>query len=147
MKNHAEAHNHLLDTVFSQGYDYAFNVNVDDFYALDRFEKQIKYAAMGYDVISSNFHVVNENDEITRTLTMHDRSVEHEASKDHNIIAHPVVCYSKKFWTTCSKLNGDQIPKDDFELWKRSFGKYTFIVVPEFLLYYRVHENKISKPK
>src|SRR3990170_1078144 len=37
---HADAHNFLLDEVFKNGHDCAFNVNVDDFYDIKRFEKQ-----------------------------------------------------------------------------------------------------------
>lgn len=148
MNNHAEAHNHLLDTVFALGYDYAFNVNIDDFYSPFRFEKQLEYARLGYDVISSDFFNVDESDSITKEMIMNPLDIEFEANvKNHNIIAHPVVCYSKNFWTTCSKLNGSQIPRDDFELWKRSFGKYRFVIVPKCLLYYRIHKYKVSAKK
>src|SRR3972149_4236309 len=60
LKDHAEAHNFLLDKVFSLGYDCAFNVNIDDMYSLDRFERQIEAIKEGYDVVSSNFYHINE---------------------------------------------------------------------------------------
>src|SRR3990167_3743168 len=50
MKTHVDAHNYLLDHCFPE-YDCAFNVNLDDFYLIDRFEKQIKYMN-DYDVVS-----------------------------------------------------------------------------------------------
>lgn len=141
LQNHAEAHNYLLDKVFALGYDYAFNCNVDDYYDLNRVERQLRYLKIGYDVVSSNFLRVDENDKILGKMIFHNRDIKTEARKNHNIIAHPVCAYSKNFWTKCTKLNGEQIPKDDFELWKRSFKDFKFIIVPEFLLYYRIHEN------
>ena len=147
LETHADAHNFILDKVFALGYDYAFNVNVDDYYAFTRFEKQIVYAIQGYDVISSNFYNIDENDALLATKTMHDLDIISEANKNHNILAHPVICYSRNFWTTCTRLWSGQIPLDDFNLWKRSFGKYKFVIVPEFLLFYRVHPAKVSKAK
>lgn len=144
LANHAEAHNFLLDKVFSLGYDCAFNVNIDDAYSPDRFEKQLPFMELGYDVVSSNFYNINGNGEVIDKMEMSKLNMVEEANKGHNIIAHPVCCYSKKFWTTCSRLIGDQIPVDDFELWKRSYGDYKFVILPDYLLYYRVHPNKAS---
>lgn len=141
LKNHAEAHNYLLDKVFEEGFDYAFNSNVDDYYDLKRVEKQLRYLKAGYDVISSNFIRVDENDQFLGQMNFHRHDIKQEARKNHNIIAHPVCAYSKKFWTNCSRLNGAEIPNDDFELWKRSYNKFKFIIVPEYLLYYRIHKN------
>jgi len=144
LKDHAEAHNWLLDKVFSLGYDCAFNVNIDDIYSLDRFEIQIEWIKAGYDVISSNFYLIDEAGRVTNALSMDSKVPEIEAKKEHNIIAHPVCCYSKNFWDNCTKLNPSEIPKDDFELWKRSYGKFKFKILPNFLLYYRVHSQKAS---
>jgi len=145
--NHAEAHNFLLDMVFAIGYDCAFNVNIDDVYELNRFEKQIPYMQAGFDIVSSNYYNIDENGNVIRSMQMDDKNPDIESSNNHNIIAHPVVCYSRNFWTTCSRLLPEEIPRDDFELWKRSYknSNYKFIVLPDYLLHYRVHENKISK--
>lgn len=144
LKDHAEAHNWLLDKVFSLGYDCAFNVNIDDIYSLDRFEKQIEQIQQGYDVVSSNFYHIDENGRLKYPIVMDSKSPELEAKKGHNIIAHPVCCYSKNFWDNCSKLKSEEIPRDDFELWKRSYGKFKFKILSNFLLYYRVHSRKVS---
>lgn len=148
-KDHAQAHNYLLDLVFQKGYDCAFNVNVDDFYSLDRFEEQIEAIEMGYDVVSSNFCNVNEQGEVIQINNMSVLDMVEEAKGNHNIIAHPVCCYSKKFWETCTKLRSAEIPKDDFELWKRSYlsGEYKFVILENCLLFYRVSAQKISAPR
>jgi len=148
MDNHALAHNYLLNTVFSLDYDCAFNVNIDDWYALNRFEKQIPWIERGYDVVSSNFYRVNEDESMKQTFVFHTRDMVKEAfEKNHNILAHPVLCYSKKFWATCDKLNPSEIPADDFALWKRSYKKgcYKFIILPDVLLFQRIHANNVSK--
>lgn len=144
MADHAHALNFLLDHVFDLGYDCAFNVNVDDFYASDRFAKQIRYMKDGYDIVSSNFHIVDERGQIMQSIQVNDLDMEHEAfQNNHNIIAHPAVCYSKRFK---EKLISSEIPRDDFELWKRCYHmrKYRFAILPDYLLYYRVHNSKVS---
>lgn len=144
VSTHADAHNFLLDKVFELGYDCAFNVNVDDVYSPDRIEKQLPWIEQGYDVVSSNFHHIDEKGRILYPMIFDSKDPKTEAKRGHNIIAHPVVCYSKHFWTTCTKLRSHEIPKDDFELWKRSYGKYKFKILPDFLLFYRIHKQKVS---
>lgn len=146
LKNHAVAHNYLLDKVFSLGYDIAFNTNVDDNYDVKRFELQIAKINEGYELVSSNFYVIDESENVVKTNVFHNLNFFEEAEKNHNIIAHPCTAYSKKFWDNCTKLIDTEIPKDDFELWKRTFikGENKFCILPEFLLYYRVHNLKTS---
>ena len=144
LPTHADAHNYLLDQIFALNYDCAFNVNIDDYYTKDRFEKQIPWISHGFDIISSNFYHINEDGKVLYPMVMDSKNIKHEFRRNNNIIAHPVCCYSRKFWTTCTKLKSSEIPKDDFELWKRSYGKYNFKILPNFLLYYRVHATKVS---
>lgn len=146
LKNHAVAHNYLLDKVFGLGYDIAMNVNLDDFYDVKRFELQVAKIKEGYELVSSNFYVIDERENVVKTNVFHNLNFFEEAEKGHNIIAHPSCCYSKKFWDNCTKLIDTEIPRDDFELWKRTFikGENKFCILPEFLLYYRVHNLKTS---
>lgn len=145
--NHANAHNFLLDRVFERDYDCAFNVNVDDWYALNRFEKQIPAITQGFDVVSSNFYRVNDDESIKEPFIFHGRDIIKEASREHNILAHPVLCYSRNFWLNCDKLKAEEIPCDDFMLWKRSYKKgiFKFIILPDMLLFQRIHDNNVSK--
>lgn len=148
MANHAEAHNFLIDVIFDRDYDCAFNVNVDDWYALNRFELQLPWIEKGYDVISSNFYRVNEDESMKQEFRFHERDMVYEAfEKNHNILAHPVLCYSRKFGKEAEKLIPSEIPKDDFNLWKKSYGKFDFIILPDYLLFQRIHANNISKKK
>lgn len=146
MPTHAHAQNYLLDGVFGEDYDCCFNVNIDDYYALGRFENQLKYIEQGYDVVSSNFYRFY-GDGAWQSLEFHNKDIQHEAfQRNHNIIAHPVVCYARKFWEAGDKLNPAEIPADDFALWKRSYQRGArFIISPDFLLWQRIHENNVSK--
>lgn len=147
MNNHAEAHNYLLDKVFKEDYDCAFNVNVDDWYALNRFEKQLPYIEQGYDVVSSNFYRVNEDESVKQSFFFDQRDIVKESEREHNVLAHPVLCYSKNYWTNCDKLDPKDIPFDDFILWKKSYKKgiFKFIILPDFLLFQRIHCNNVSR--
>lgn len=147
MPTHAHAHNYLLDKVFADGFYCAFNVNIDDFYSLDRFEKQIEEIRMGVDVVSSNFYRINEQDNLIDNLNFSDLNIKQEGDRDHNILAHPVLCYSRNFWNNCEKLNPSEIPRDDFMLWKRSYDRFSFKILPDYLLYQRIHGNNVSKKK
>lgn len=148
LKDHAEAHNYLLDEVFSMDYDCAFNVNVDDYYSPDRFEKQLEYIERGYDVVSSNFRRVSKDDHFLYNLNFSGKNIITESKREHNVIAHPVVCYSRKFWLNCDRLKSSEIPKDDFMLWKRSYEKdFKFIILPDYLLSQRIHNNNVSAKK
>lgn len=149
LADHALAHNYLLDKVFASGYDCAFNVNVDDWYALGRFETQLPWIEKGYDVVSSNFYRVNDDESVKQTFEFHKRDFIKEAfEKNLNLMAHPVLCYSKHFWTTCNdRLNPAEIPADDFALWIRCYkkNKFKFIILPDYLLFQRIHANNVSK--
>jgi len=145
--NHASAHNYLLDWVFSLDYDCAFNVNIDDWYALGRFETQLPWIEKGYDVVSSNFYRVNSDESVKQSFTFHNRDIVKEAQKNHNILAHPVLCYSRNFGLNAEKLIPSEIPADDFSLWKKSYSKFKFVILPDFLLFQRIHDNNVSKKK
>lgn len=148
LADHALAHNYLLDKVFSLDYDCAFNINVDDWYALGRFETQLPWIEKGYDVVSSNFYRVNDDESARQSFKFHDKDFVKEAfARNHNIMAHPVLCYSRNFWLNCDKLNPAEIPQDDFMLWKRCYrkGGFKFIILPDFLLFQRIHANNVSK--
>lgn len=146
---HAHAHNFILDEVFKNGYSYAFNSNCDDCYTEDRIERQLPYCKQGYDIISANHSIIDgENNILKHDIQFSKMAINLEMSKNHNIISHPCVVYSKKFWTNCPKLNPELIPKDDMDLWKFAIHKgYKMIIVPSTLLYYRVHPNSVAAPR
>ena len=143
--NFVEAMNYLLNLVFKEKkYQCCFNVNLDDYYAQDRFERQIRAIKKGADIVSSNIAYVNENDKILRYIHFSSKHIKTEAYHGNNIVAHPVVCYSRNFWMSCGKgYDINAIPAEDFVLWKRTMNRFKFIILPEFLCFHRIHSNKV----
>lgn len=154
LSNYAEAMNFIISEAFSDGCDYVFNTNLDDFYREDRIEKQLELIQSGYDIVSSDFCYVEEKidrhgsvvDQVVQYMHVW-RTPEHIIGyfrNGENIFAHPAVCYSKKFWEG-NKYDKDKVPQEDFHLWRESIEKgYKFAIHPEVLLYYRRHENQVS---
>ena len=149
LSNHIEAMNFIISKVFKLGYDVIFNTNIDDYYHSQRFERQIKLIAGGYDIVSSNFNYIKEigdGDLVFKKLDMHKYgSIEKNLSINHNVIAHPCIAISNRFWNAGFRYNENLIGSEDLDLWKRSVGKVRFHIIPDFLLFYRIHENQITK--
>jgi hypothetical protein len=147
--NHAEAMNFLFDRVSEDDCDLVFNINLDDFYDLRRFEIQIDFAKQGYDITSSDFSYIQEiddfNDNLLFDMNMSDyEDINFTLKNNDNIIAHPCVCYSKNFIKN-NRYDSNKIPEEDWDLWKRTCDKYKFTIINEVLLYYRRHSKQISK--
>lgn len=146
--NHAEAMNRIIDLAVEDGCEYIFNTNLDDYYTLNRFEKQIEFLDQGYDIVSSDFCYikdVDESDEIIKYLNIKSLGdIGSNLERNINIIAHPCVAYSKKFWET-NRYIQEEIPKEDLLLWKRGIANgFRFYICEEVLLNYRLHENQIT---
>lgn len=146
--NHAEAMNFIIGKAFESGCDYVFNTNLDDFYCETRIEKQLVKLKEGYDIVSSDFSYVEEINGIdTITFNKNIKSntdIKSNLERDHNVIAHPVVAYSKKFWKN-NKYIPEEIPREDLNLWKRSFSSgFKFFILDDVLLYYRLHQNQVT---
>ncbi|HRG37133.1 MAG TPA: hypothetical protein PK289_01265 [Bacteroidia bacterium] len=135
--------NEMISACFKLGYKYVFNTNVDDFYSPIRVEKQLEALEAGYDLVSSNFALVDTSGGIMNTHEFQNLSINAELNKDHNIICHPVVAYSKKFWANNRYVPGE-VPFEDLKLWQRSIADNKFIILPDTLCYHRIHGNMVS---
>jgi len=149
MGNHAEAMNFIIDKAFEDGCDYVFNTNLDDYYAADRIEKQIELLEKGFDVVASDFCYITENEGEEDIVTFHKDILQFgpitkNLNNDHNVIAHPAVAISKRFWGG-NRYIPSEIPREDLFLWKRAINNgYKFYIHPDELLFYRLHENQIT---
>lgn len=135
--------NYLLDCVFFMGYDCVFNTNADDYYSLNRVEKQLPYIELGYDIVSSNFSLV-EGGNITHRHSFENKNIEIELAENNNIVAHPCVCYSKYFWEK-HRYVPDEIPFEDLKLWQRAIVNSKFKILPDMLLYHRLHNQSVCQ--
>lgn len=149
LENHAEAMNYLFDKCIEDDMDCVFNINLDDCYDLNRFDIQLGKIKEGYDIVSSNFKYIGEvkfngwggQDEF-KCHFYKDLDIKDRLEVD-NIIGHPSVCYSRNFINK-NKYIPSEIPKEDWELWKRTSGKFKFYICEEFLLFYRIHGEQIT---
>jgi len=123
MPNHAEAMNFIIDKAFERGEDFVFNTNLDDYYSLDRIEKQMEILEGGFDLVSSDFCYITETGG-EDSVTLHKNilgfgPIIRNLNNDHNVIAHPAVAMSKNFWAG-NRYVPDEIPREDLLLWKRA---------------------------
>lgn len=147
-ENHAEAMNIIIDIAFKDGCEYVFNTNVDDYYRNDRIEKQMEFLKSGYDVVASDFcYITEEGDDDIFVVNKYIKSygdIESNLKIGHNLIAHPVVAFTKDFWKN-NRYNPEEIPGEDLLLWCRAISEgYKFYIHDDVLLNYRLHENQIT---
>lgn len=135
--------NNTLDRAFLE-YDYVFNGNCDDVLALNRIERQLKYLERGMDLVASNFALIDESGNEIKRHYFHDKDIAAELRKSHNIICHPSVAYSKRFWES-NRYDPKEIPFEDLRLWQRSINKFNFIILEDCLVFHRTHSNAVSK--
>jgi len=133
--------NYLFFRAIMAGYDCAANSNVDDFFSLNRLEKQLPFIENGYDIVSSNFSLIQE-DKTIKTHSFDRLNLENELNNNHNIICHPSIIYSRKFMEE-NRYIPEQLPLEDLMLWQRGIKKYKFKILPEILCYHRVHDNSV----
>ena len=78
-------------------------------------------------------------------------NIREQLSKNHNIINHSAVCYSRTFWDSSDNCGNmiryrNEKPYEDLLLWKilSKTESSKIGIVPEVLIYYRIHENQIG---
>jgi hypothetical protein len=135
----------MLDYLFNEcGYDAVGNTNLDDIYHPKWLEKSIEKIKEGYELVSCNFQLFNEEG-IYKTHQFENLDLGKELEREHNIICHPAVVYAKSFWQKGNRYDPDQIPYEDRELWKRAIKNSKFYILPEHLLLHRVHDNAVCR--
>ncbi len=137
--------NWMLDWLFNEcGYDAVANSNCDDIFSPQWLEKSIEKIKEGYDLVSCNFQLFNEHG-IYHSHFFSRLDIAKELNRDHNVICHPGVVYSKRFWEKGNRYIPEQIPFEDRELWKRAIKNSNFIIQPEHLVLHRVHDNAVCR--
>jgi len=143
--NHIQAMNFIINKAFKSGCDLVFNTNIDDYFSPKRFEKQLKLIQSGFDLVSSNFHYINDSGIIRNMDMFRHGSIKKNLDRNHNVIAHPCIAISKKFWDLKLRYNEKLVGKEDLDLWQRSIDRCNFYILPDYLLFYRIHANQITK--
>jgi len=143
--NHVDAMNYLINKARDLEYDYIFNSNIDDYYAPNRIEEQLKYLE-NYDMVSSDYNVIKESknkDIIIGTYETSKLDIKQNLIENNNIIPHPCVAWKTSFFDNLKYEN--EIPAEDLRLWQRAIEIKTIFIVPKKLLFYRIHDNQITQ--
>lgn len=136
--------NYLLIRTMIDGFDCVANSNVDDWYPSDRLEMQLPFIQQGYDIVSSNFSLV-EDDKVIKAHYFENLNIALELANNHNVICHPSVVYSKRFLDN-NRYVPEQQPMEDLMLWQRSIKNgYRFIILPETLCFHRLHNQSVCQ--
>jgi hypothetical protein len=105
------------------------------------------------DIVSSDFCYISElliqneyKDVITRVMNIYTDEIKKNLEERHNVIAHPSVCFSKRFWLDGNnRYDINMVPQEDLDLWIRSIKNgYKFGIHNNILLNYRIHQNQVS---
>src|SRR5574339_1108928 len=107
--------NWILEVAF-QDCDCVFNTNCDDYYNPKWIEYTLKQIRRGYDLVSCNFKLFNEKG-IYHVHNFELKNIKRELDRGNNIICHPGVCYSKRFWERGNRYIPEEIPREDLLLW------------------------------
>jgi len=165
LPDHSYCMNYMINNAFNSGYNYVFNVNLDDYYHPTRFEKEIQCINNGFDLCSSLWYYIQENnndDNITLVFTPEkllnistfDKYISSDVintnlNNNHNVINHSCVCFSKSFWYRFDNFGNllryrNDKPYEDMTLWTRAVnGGAKIAIINDYLIYYRIHENSI----
>ena len=139
-RNFIEAMNTLLNLAFGD-YDIAFNVNLDDTYDTERFNLQLEEVKKGAELVSSDFRRVGS---INGDYIFHDKDIKAELNRKppHNILCHPVICYTRNFWQKYGPYNPDSVKYEDMDLWQKAVNAGAKIhIVPKILCTQRIHNG------
>lgn len=128
--------------------DYIVRMDADDISKHDRIERQVKFMEgnLSCDISGSWLETFNDQDSQSELW---------KVPSDHNSIKlellfntgffHPTVIFRKSAIEDLELYNSDYVPAEDYELWSRFMLTKKMANIPEPLLYYRVHEESISK--
>lgn len=143
MPSFIHAMNYLIEKALAAGADAVANTNVDDSYDIDRLKIQLPFIEQGYDIVTSNFCLVKE-DVVFKYHHFDKLSIKEELDRGHNIVAHPSVIYSRQFLEN-NKYIPSEFPVEDMLLWRRTINHYRFKIVPENLLFHRIHDQSVCQ--
>ena len=139
--NHADAMNYIYSKAFLLC-DVVFNVNIDDYYSVQRISQQKKWLEF-YDIVSSDYRqVINEEEGNTEHLAAHDINM---LFNNLNVVSNPCHAMHKRVFEK-QKFNPELIPREDLEYWKQAVqNDFKIGIIPSVLHYYRIHGTQVGK--
>ena len=155
--DHTEAMTFLLNKCFLEyDIDVVFNTNLDDYYHLTRFEKQISaFKRKNILLCSSNWDYIKDDSISLRNFLKKKTQGVCILKKilKENIVNHSGIAFRKEFWFTRDRYDNflryrNEIPEEDFKLWKRCISDNVYIgILSQRLIFYRIHPNQTGLMK
>ena len=127
--------------------DFIARMDADDIMHSERLEKQVQFLMTNknFDVAGSYAREIDENGKELglRTGNPVVKSA-FDLSIKNRFLIHPSLMVRKKFYED-NKYDPDFDRVEDYELWLRTFDKYSFAVIQQPLIYYRVYKRGFKK--
>lgn len=146
LENYAEAMNEIYSWIF-ETCDVVFNTNLDDWYSSSRIECSLKAFDEGYDIVSSNYLIMNSEGSVIRSTDFATLDIYDELCKGNNIVSNPGHAMKKHVFEKL-KFDPSLVPREDMAYWKKCIeAGFTIKIRPEYLHYYRQHPNQSGNQK
>ncbi len=148
LRNHVAAINCIYEWIF-QTCDVAVNVNIDDYCSSKRIELLLNEIEKGADIVSSNYCIVDKRGKITSRINFADVDIYRTLTVDRlNPVCNGCHIMHKRVFDSGIRFNDNLNTGADMDMWKRCIeAGFKIKIVPEYLYYYRMHENQITRRK
>ncbi len=127
--------------------DFIARMDADDVMHLERLETQVEFLKKNknIDLVGSYAMLINENGKElgVRTGNPVVKSA-FDLSIKNRFLIHPSLMVRKAFYEE-NKYDPDFDRVEDYDLWLRTFDKYSFAVIRQPLIYYRVYKSSFKK--
>lgn len=128
---------------------YIFRMDADDRCAENRVTRQVEFFESNpdVDIVSTFARTFDAKDIIYKSATS-DKKIKAELLYK-NPLVHPTVAFRTKSIKHIQPLYQSGVRAEDYECWARLAFQYqlVFAVIPEELLFYRIHEGQITNTK
>ncbi|KAB1438244.1 glycosyltransferase [Candidatus Galacturonibacter soehngenii] len=129
--------------------EYVFRMDADDICVNTRLEKQVSFlnSNLDIDIVASYALTFGAIKKRYKSKTL-DKEIKAEMFWQ-NPIVHPTVAFRKSYFEKNKIEYSDEYLAEDYELWSRlAFENHCrFHVIPETLLYYRMHDSQVTSKK
>ena len=138
----------LNEAIKNSSGKYIARMDADDISFKDRLEKQFNYMEKNnLDLCGTSAITINEKgEEIGKIIRPENKKEIMKFTILHNPFIHPSVMFRREIVEKIGLYKKFK-HAEDYEFWTRIVFKYNVANIQEPLLYYRIHENQITKKK
>lgn len=123
---------------------YIARMDQDDISVSERFEKQIEFMIEHPDIDVCGSYVETIGAKQQKWIYPRTSEYIEAAMLFHSPLVHPSVMIKKTFFDN-QKYDDKYCKAEDYYLWVKNIKKHKFANIPEFLLFYRLHEQQMGK--